>query len=815
MSGADVPSSVSVTDTGGNNNNSTNSTTDAATNRPSLRHAATVTPPSTAASSVPAATPILPRFLSHTAGSARRWASSLRQSSHSASGHPLTGSGARQPLYSQSERRLNYGSADDGTGRKGDGAPSWMSSQQLQQQQAAAAAVAAQLTEQQQSATRSAISMNHLFNEARRELRRTARPEYEAASTDENGIMGTEIGADGEAAGHHHHHHHMRATAAKVKHVLASLSWRTDLANFYQRLWDNRILSMLLLCIPFGIISGATGFGGSEGMFLFNFCAIIPLAWLMGDATEELALRSNQTIGSLLNATFGNMTELIVSVIALDKGMIKLVQTSLLGSILSNCLLVLGCSFFLGGLKNKVQVYNHKGAHMLSTLLLLASIALVLPAAFVNSFTPHPHMKQLLRISRATAAIMFIIYILYLFFQLYTHSEMFSDENEEEDEEEGAPVRNSRSESPPASVRMPRRNQSSEPYDATRMNGHVTSVGANGLSYGLRDMESGESYFQGGVSSSPPLVPHHNDDSSGEEDDLDARPIRDHMSELADLSEERSIASSSSASSRSARSNNGLSHAGSERSGRSAGSGSGSGSGSGRSRGSGRSGSVKSVIGNSQQGSSRSLGMPSTNGLDVENQSVDSEDEDDDDDDECGGDEPQFTFLFALTLLCLDTILVAVCSDYLVDSIKDVTEAWNMNESFVGIILIPIVGNAAEHATAVTVAMRNKMDLSIGVAIGSSTQIALFLIPFITLLGWIIHQPMNLNFSSFETIVLVMAVLMVNFLLHNGESNWLQGVMLMAVYLIIAATFYYHPGGQSDFPHHSQVYADGHGQLAS
>jgi len=161
-----------------------------------------------------------------------------------------------------------------------------------------------------------------------------------------------------------------------------------------------------------------------------------------------------------------------------------------------------------------------------------------------------------------------------------------------------------------------------------------------------------------------------------------------------------------------------------------------------------------------------------------------------DDDD---GDSPQLTLTSSVLLLVAVTIAVAICSEFLVDSIEEVTLQWGMNVSFVGVILLPIVGNAAEHATAVTVAMKNKMDLSIGVAIGSSTQIALFLIPFVTLLGWIMDQPMSLNFSSFETIAFLVAVLMVTTLLKNGESNWLQGVMLMAVYLIIATAFWYVP----------------------
>jgi len=328
-------------------------------------------------------------------------------------------------------------------------------------------------------------------------------------------------------------------------------------------------------------------------LFFIHFISIIPLAWLLSFSTEELALRTNSTLGGLLNATFGNAVELIVSIVALKKGRIRLVQTSLLGSILSNMLLVLGMSFFLGGIRFSQQTYNRKGASIFTSMLLLACIALAVPSAYSHSFSPPPSLDSLLTISRMTATIIFLVYILYLIFQLITHVEIFEESEADGEEEE--------------------------------------------------DEESDLSTFS------------------------------------------------------------------------------------------------------------------------------------------------------ALFLLGLVTILVTICSDSLISSISGFTHAWQINESFVGMILIPIVGNAAEHATAVSVAMKNKLDLSIGVAIGSSTQIALFLIPFVTLLGWGIGQPMTLDFTVFETVILVLSVLIVNFLVKDGESNWLEGVMLMCAYGIIAIAFFYHP----------------------
>ena len=387
-------------------------------------------------------------------------------------------------------------------------------------------------------------------------------------------------------------------TATKPETSLAS-----DLHTFWTQLLSAPYLSALLLCIPPALLSSLLSFSSSV-TFILTFLSIIPLAWLLGMVTEELALRTSQTVGALLNATFGNAVELIVSVQALRKGLIRLVQTSLLGSVLSNLLLVLGTSFLLGGLRYERQLYNWRGAQIYASMLLLACLALAVPSAYVNAFDAEVNIVDVLDISRVTALIIFCVYLLYLYFQLITHRSVFSDEYDDVDGEAG------------------------------------------------------------------------NESEEAEEDEVE---------------------------------------------------------------------------------------------------------------------EPMLSLTFSLLLLLLITLAISSCSDLLIDSIEPVTRAFHINESFVGIILLPIVGNAAEHATAVSCAIKNKLDLSIGVAVGSSTQIALFVIPFVTLLGWWLDQPMTLNFSEFEMIVLVMSVLIVNFLVKDGESNWLLGSMLVASYAILATAFWYHP----------------------
>ena len=153
--------------------------------------------------------------------------------------------------------------------------------------------------------------------------------------------------------------------------------------------------------------------------------------------------------------------------------------------------------------------------------------------------------------------------------------------------------------------------------------------------------------------------------------------------------------------------------------------------------------------------------------------------------------EPPLGRTASVILLLGSTALVALCAEYLVDSIEYLVESTPLSEAFIGLIILPIVGNTAEYDTAVTVAAKNKMDLAIGVAIGSSIQIALFITPFIVILGWILDKDMSLFFTLFETVTLFASTLVVNFLLLDGRSNYLEGVLLTASYIIIAVAAFF------------------------
>ncbi|PWW77283.1 Calcium/proton exchanger [Tuber magnatum] len=363
-------------------------------------------------------------------------------------------------------------------------------------------------------------------------------------------------------------------------------------------------VNILLVFVPLGIIAGVMGWGPTA-VFVMNFLAIIPLAALLSFATEELALMVGETLGGLLNATFGNAVELIVSIVALTKGEIRIVQASMLGSILSNILLVLGMCFFFGGLKHREQNFNTTVASTMSSLMAVATSSLIIPAALYSTLagSKEASFGLILDLSRGTSVVLLILYVLYLVFQLGTHSYLFDAQHE-----------------------------SAERGDET-------------------DDES------------PP--------------------------------EEQQIALLSG---------------------------------------------IESGI-----------------------------------------------------VLVVVTVLVAICAEYLVGSIDDIVASSGISKTFIGLILIPIVGNAAEHVTAVVVAMKNKMDLAIGVAIGSSMQIALLVTPFLVILGWIIGQPMSLYFETFETVVFFVSVLITNYLIQDGKSNYLEGAMLLGIYTIIAISFFVYP----------------------
>ena len=400
-------------------------------------------------------------------------------------------------------------------------------------------------------------------------------------------------------------------------------------------------LDWLLIAVPIAIAMRLLG-ASPTWLFIVACLAVIPLAGWMGKATEHLAEKVGEGIGGLLNATFGNAAELIIALIALSKGLDGVVKASLTGSIIGNVLLVLGLSFVAGGTKYPTQRFNRTAARSAATTLILAAIALLLPALFhqVAGAKWTPGLEQ--KLSLSIAVVLFLTYAATLAFSLVTHKQLFAGgahaETASEIEAETAP-----------------RTQS---------------------------VASGAAVS---AASAPTIVPY-------DPDDTPLSPTT--TAQELDAAE---------------------------------------GHGTGWSKG-------------------KSIGV-----------------------------------------LVVATLFVALMSEFLVGSVEAARESLGLTEVFVGVIVVAIIGNAAEHSTAVLMALRNKPDLSLSIALGSSVQIALFVAPVLVFASYGFGKQLNLDFSIPEVAAVLVSVGIVSQIAGDGESNWLEGAQLLAVYAVLGILFFFLP----------------------
>jgi Ca2+:H+ antiporter len=327
----------------------------------------------------------------------------------------------------------------------------------------------------------------------------------------------------------------------------------------------------------------------SATIFIVSTIAIVPLAGYIGKATDELADRLGGGIGGLLNATFGNATELIIGALALHEGLFSLVKASITGSIIGNVLLVFGLSAFAGGIGRDVQRFNRTAASLGTTMLLLSAIGLIVPAAFHHVAVSARGAVEL-ELDTEIAVVLFLTYCLSLVFTLKTHRGLYSE-----------------------------------------------------------DSSAGQSHE----------VP---------------------------------------------------------------------------------------------------LWRP-------------------------------------LALLLAATVGVGVVSELLVGAVEGAAKSLGMTQLFVGVVIVAVIGNAAEHYSAVVMAVEDKMDVALSIAVGSSTQIALLVAPLLVFLSYAIApRPMDLLFTPFELVAVAVSVVSISFIAHDGETNWMEGVQLLAVYAVLGLGFYFLPG---------------------
>jgi Ca2+:H+ antiporter len=356
---------------------------------------------------------------------------------------------------------------------------------------------------------------------------------------------------------------------------------------------ENALL-VLLLFLPVALVLEHGVHASALSIFITSSLAIIPLAALMGRATEQLAERVGEGVGGLLNATFGNAAELIIAIVALRAGYIDLVKASITGSIIGNVLLVFGASALWGGLKYDRQIFNRTAGSLSSTLLVVSAIGLVVPAIFHLVAGGARGVVVERELSLEISIVLIVAYVLSLLFSLRTHKHLY--------------------------------------------------VGESGT---------------------------HTDE---------------------------------------------LSPAG------------------------------------------HSMG-------------------------------------WAVGLLVAATVGIALMSELLVGAVNETAEQFGMNEVFVGVILVALIGNAAEHSTAILMAAKNRMDLALTIAVGSSIQVALFVAPVLVFLSyWIAPAPMDLLFTTFEVVAVFISVWIMSLVAQDGESHWMEGVLLLAVYTMVAMAFFWLPG---------------------
>lgn len=348
-----------------------------------------------------------------------------------------------------------------------------------------------------------------------------------------------------------------------------------------------RYIYPLLILLPIAVVLHFTH-APDVWVFLCSALAIVPLSGVLGRATEEISTHTGPTVGGLLNATLGNAAELIITLFALQRGLVTLVKASLIGSILGNLLLVLGIALIAGGARYPVLAFNPRAAATAASMLILSVISMVLPALFSIGH-PQELRQDTMSLSVAVAGILILIYILSLVFSLVTHKSLFA---------------------------------------------------------------------------------------TGE------------------------------------------------------------------------------AAGHSEQ--------------------------------------PKWTVRRSVILLLLSTAGVAWMAEILVGTTEHAMAELHLSEMFLGVIVIPIIGNAAEHASAVWMAAKNKTDLAFGIAIGSSTQVALFVAPVLVFAGLLMGKPMNFVFTSVEVIAIALATAITTIITLDGESNWFEGAQLLAVYLILSVTFFFY-----------------------
>jgi len=524
-------------------------------------------------------------------------------------------------------------------------------------------------------------------------------------------------------------------------------------------------ITWLLVFGPLAVMGDYLGVLSESICFVFAGLALIPCAERLSFVTEQVAEHTNGTIGALLNATFGNAPEFLISTAAMRNGFYRVVQLTLLGSILTNLLFVFGLSCLIGGLKWQVQELRITSGNASIGMLIMATAGLVLPAAlkmshelvlFNNERNDDLPTESELHFSRFNAVIMSAMYVSYLIFQLGTHKDEFDDsahpENPSLDILRGHNIVLTRS----FNSRVTKRRKSRKNKFCRRFYPlQVNSSSESDVEIARSSWEKGEQHQNGyddGSGSSgnchkslPPRIPQSLTVSKKRGSHNRRRKFR------RDYERKRSSSFSNAGDVSSAEELSDLNAGDSVQ---------------------------KKILEKKQSG----LRKAHDSDLNLMTS----------DDDEGGESTALMSFRCGLLWLFAVTVCVSAMSDILVDTIDGFAQSYGISEVFTSIVIIPYFSNIAEQVSAVIFAYKNEMDLCIGITVGSSIQVALFVMPGCVLIGWVVDRAMSMYLKGFETCCLVLAVLCVAAVLQGGTTNWLVGTFFMGVYFMIAAGFWYH-----------------------
>ncbi|KAF8349142.1 hypothetical protein F5887DRAFT_879050 [Amanita rubescens] len=483
--------------------------------------------------------------------------------------------------------------------------------------------------------------------------------------------------------------------SSKKRTALQSIfyGWRTVLFGSW--------LNLLLVLLPIAWAASVSMKDSHDLVFALCTLALIPLVKLHDLSTTDLAIRMGGTNAGLVNATVTESVEIVVAISALRKCELQIVQSTMVGAILSKLLLILGLCFFAGGLRFSEQGFDATATQIQSSLLNISVGAVLIPVAYhfalknVAHDSPAEQARDILHMSHGVSIVLLIIYIAYLLFQFWSHTHFYHD--------------NHNKKSNRLSIRLP--------IETPRMFRPTNRSASPRPS----NMEKSDSTESSPVSLSFPrplyLSPQASmsDLTLAKSDPDFGVPLQRYDSIQSEFSSVRNRASLAS------------------------------------------------------EGDSNS---PRTT--------------------KSAKKEPRLSWQLTCILLIVVTIAVAVTAEWLIGSLNGIST--KISKPWFGLILLPVVSSIAECITAVNVSVKDQLTLSISVAIGSALQTALFCIPSLVILAWIIDKPLSLLMDPFQSLVLYLSVQTTGHVIADGRSNWLEGMILICVYAIVGVAFWFYPG---------------------